>query len=217
VAGLAPDDEETAGDEPLIEAHELEFCHAGRQQSVLRGIDLQIADGDKILLTGPSGSGKSTLASLLVGLRAQTGGILLARGLDRESLGSAGWRGLISAAPQFHENHVFADTFAFNLLMGRRWPPERGDVQAAVEVCRSLGLDELLQRMPAGFQQVVGDSGWQLSHGERSRLFMARALLQRSRLVILDESLAALDPENLAKALTSTLDRDAAFLVIAHP
>ena len=205
------------GSVPLVECSEMDFRHAGRERSVLRGVDLTIDDGDKILLTGPSGCGKSTLASILVGLRTPTSGLLLARGLDRGSLGDRGWRRMVSAAPQFHENHVFADTFLFNLLMGRRWPPGRDDIRAARRVCTELGLDELVQRMPAGLQQAVGDSGWQLSHGERSRLFMARALLQQSRLIVLDESLAALDPENLARALSVALDHDGAFLLIAHP
>ena len=69
--------------------------------------------------------------------------------------------------------------------MGRRWPPQPKDVEAAESICRELGLDDLLSRMPAGLLQMVGETGWQLSHGERSRLFIARALLQEADLVIL--------------------------------
>jgi ABC-type multidrug transport system fused ATPase/permease subunit len=64
---------------------------------------------------------------------------------------------------------------------------------------------------------MVGESGWRLSHGERSRLFIARALLQRAEVVILDESFAALDPETLEKALRCVLKRAPTLLVIAHP
>ncbi|MDQ6975773.1 MAG: ATP-binding cassette domain-containing protein, partial [Mariprofundaceae bacterium] len=71
--------------------------------------------------------------------------------------------------------------------------------------------------MPAGMQQMVGESGWRLSHGERSRLFLARTLLQRARLIILDESFAALDPETLKIALQCVLKRSNALLLIAHP
>ena len=101
--------------------------------------------------------------------------------------------------------------------MGRRWPPRVEDLADAEAVCRELGLGELLGRMPGGFEQMVGESGWQLSHGERSRLFIARALLQRADLLVLDESFAALDPENLRLALTCVLNRAPALLVIAHP
>jgi ATP-binding cassette subfamily B protein len=78
-------------------------------------------------------------------------------------------------------------------------------------------LGELLQRMPAGLMQMVGETGWQLSHGERSRLYMARALLQNADLIILDESFAALDPENLQKAMQCAINRAATLMVIAHP
>ncbi len=108
-------------------------------------------------------------------------------------------------------------TFAFNLLMGRRWPPTAADLREAEALCRELGLGELLERMPAGLHQMVGDTGWQLSGGERSRLYLARALLQDADLVVLDESFAALDPESLRQALATTLERAPTLLVVAHP
>ncbi len=120
-------------------------------------------------------------------------------------------------APQFQENYVFSETFAFNLLMGRRWPPTSEDLEEAEHICNELGLGDLVERMPSGFQQMLGESGWQLSHGEKSRLFIARALLQQSDLMILDESFGALDPENLGLAMQSVLDRANSVVVIAHP
>ena len=107
--------------------------------------------------------------------------------------------------------------FAFNALMGRAWPPRPSDIEEAERVCRALGLGPLLDRMPAGFLQMVGETGWQLSHGEKSRLFLARALLQGADLVILDESFAALDPETLRQSLAFVLDEAPTVLVIAHP
>jgi ATP-binding cassette, subfamily B, bacterial len=64
---------------------------------------------------------------------------------------------------------------------------------------------------------MVGETGWQLSHGEKSRLYIARALLQNAELTVLDESFAALDPENLQRALRCVLDHAPTLLVIAHP
>lgn len=203
--------------EPVLEAVDLSFRHANRANDVLSDCDLVIHHGDRILIQGPSGSGKSTFASLLTGMQVPRSGLLLARGLDMSSLGETGWRARVSAAPQFHENHILSETFAFNLLMSRGWPPRAGDLWEARKVCVELGLGPLLSRMPAGMFQMVGESGWQLSHGEQSRLFIARALLQRADVVILDESLAALDPENMATTLRCMRERAPSLIVIAHP
>jgi ATP-binding cassette subfamily B protein len=183
----------------------------------LQGIDLVVRPGDRILLEGSSGGGKSTLGALLSGLREPDQGLLLLGGLDRPTLGLAGWRRRVAAAPQFQENHVFSATFAFNLLMGRAWPASPADLAEAEAVCRELGLGDLLERMPGGLMQMVGETGWQLSHGERSRVYLARALLQNVDLIVLDESFAALDPGNLQKALRCVNARARAVLVIAHP
>jgi ATP-binding cassette subfamily B protein len=71
--------------------------------------------------------------------------------------------------------------------------------------------------MPAGMQQVVGETGWQLSQGEKSRLYLARALLQDADAIILDESFGALDPETLRQCLAFVLETAPTVLVIAHP
>jgi len=202
---------------PLLEAHDLVFRHRDRGEPVLRGCSLRLCAGDRLLLEGPSGGGKSTLATLLTGLRQPETGLLLLGGLDRQTLGTAGWRRRVVAAPQFHDNHVFAATLAFNLLMGRRWPPHPEDFAEAEALCGEPGLQDLLGRMPAGLLQMVGDTGWQLSHGEQGRLYIARALLQGADVVVLDESFAALDPETLRRALRCVLERAATLLVIAHP
>ena len=87
----------------------------------------------------------------------------------------------------------------------------------AEAVCRELGLGDVLDRMPSGLLQMVGETGWQLSHGERSRLYMARALLQDADVLIFDESFAALDPDTLERAFACVLSRTKALVVIAHP
>ena len=97
------------------------------------------------------------------------------------------------------------------------WPPRAADLALAETVCRELGLGELLGRMPGGLWQIVGETGWQLSHGERSRLFVARALLQDGDVLVLDESFASLDPETLKQALGCVLERARTLVLIAHP
>jgi ATP-binding cassette subfamily B protein len=205
------------GAQAVMEAHELVFRYQDRGEPVLKGCSLIVRRGDRLLLEGSSGGGKSTLTSLLVGLRTPQSGLLLLHGLDRQTLGDEGWRKRVVSAPQFHENHVLTETFAFNLLMGRRWPPHEEDMREATTICSELGLEPLLNKMPAGMLQMVGETGWQLSHGERSRVYIARALLQDAEVVIFDESFAALDPENVRLALECVLRRARTLLVVAHP
>ena len=200
----------------LLVARDVTFRHSNRSEPLLRGLDVTIRTGDRLLLEGPSGGGKSTLAALLSGGRTAQAGVLLLRGLDRQTLGMA-WRQRVVLAPQFHHNHVLLGTFLFNLLLGRNWPPSKADVADADRLCRALDLGPLIDRMPGGLMQMVGETGWQLSHGERSRLFLARVLLQGAEVVVLDETFAALDPETLSRTLPCVLAQAPALLVIAHP
>jgi len=204
-------------EQTVMEAHDLVFRYQDRGEPVLKGCSLIVRRGDRLLLEGSSGGGKSTLTSLLVGLRVPQSGLLLLHGLDRQTLGDEGWRRRVVSAPQFHENYVLTETFAFNLLMGRRWPPHEEDMREATAICSELGLEPLLNKMPAGMLQMVGETGWRLSHGERSRVYIARALLQDAEVVIFDESFAALDPENVRLALECVLRRARTLLVVAHP
>jgi ATP-binding cassette subfamily B protein len=186
-------------------------------RAILHDVRLELRRGDRVLVEGESGGGKSTLVSLLAGLREPTSGLLLSGGLDRRTLGDTLWRRQVVAAPQYHENHVLTGPFAYNLLMGRNWPAHPKEMAEAQQVCTELGLGPLLERMPGGMMQLVGETGWQLSQGERSRLFIARALLQSPEVVVLDESFAALDPENLRQALECALARARTLVVVAHP
>ena len=220
-SGLLPRDSSVGQENetavPLLTARHLSFQYPGHSEPVLQQCDLDIFSRDRLLLEGPSGGGKSTLVRLLTGLQQPDSGSIMLHGFDNHTFGSEDWKQRIIAAPQFHENQIFTGSVLFNLLMGRQWPPKPDDVQEARTICRELGLGSLLDRMPGGIYQMVGETGWQLSHGERSRLYIARALLQRPELVILDESFGVLDPDNLQTALECVQRRAPALIVIAHP
>lgn len=203
--------------QPVLSAMDVTFRYEPQTRAALKNISMDIYPGDRILIQGPSGGGKSTLGALLAGLHPPESGMLLLRGLDPHVMGPRRWRKRIVMAPQFHENHIITETLAFNLLMGKRWPPETKDLREAETVCCELGLGDLLDRMPLGLLQMVGESGWRLSHGEQSRVFIARALLQDADMLILDESFGAIDAPNLRRALACVLRRAPALVVIAHP
>ena len=216
-AEVGTDTDIHASTPPLLEADGLTYRYEGSERPAIVDCELRVRRGDRILIHGDSGGGKSTLVSMLGGLRRPSSGLLLLRGLDPATWGDAAWRRRVAVVPQFKENHVYSSTLAFNLLLGRAWPPGPGDMALAYAVCRELGLGELLGRMPAGLHEVVGETGWRLSHGERSRMFLARALLQDADVVVLDESLAALDATSAARAVACALKRSRSLVVVAHP
>ncbi len=165
----------------VAEVEKVTFRYRKDGAATLHPSSLTIKQGERVLLEGPSGGGKSTFASLLSGIRKPDSGLVLINGLDGYTVGAQRWRAQVAASPQFHDNHILTETLAFNLLMGRSWPPSRSDVEEAQAVCHELGLDALLERMPGGLMQMVGEGGWQLSHGERSRIYIAPLTATRLR------------------------------------
>ena len=183
---------------------------------VIDGCDLKVAGDSKVLLTGSSGGGKSTFADLVAGRLQPNSGTILVNGFDAHSVGQGAWRAAVCSIPQSQRNHLFSATLAFNLLMGRGWPPTSSDLADARSVCEVLGLGDLLRKLPAEMNQMVGEYGWQLSQGERARVFLARALLQSPKVLLLDEPFDALDSTNTLRILRIIEGRTNPTLVIAH-
>ena len=209
-------DEASAGRRGLLVGRDVSFSYPGRLEPVLRGCNIEIRRRQRIVLEGASGSGKSTLGALLCGLRQPSGGLLLLGGFDHHSLRPERWRQRAAGVPQSHENHMLSAPLLFNIAMARRWPPCPEDELEIEAICRELGLSDLIARMPGGMQQMVGDSGWQLSQGERSRVWVARALLQQADLRVLDESFAALDPETLDQVIECVVRRSETLVIVSH-
>lgn len=207
-----------AGDASLLRFNDLSLRYSEKRPAVLRGCSQHIDAGDRVLLEGASGGGKSTLAIVLACMRAPDAGTIWLFDERTADMPPDHVHQRIVLVPQFHDNHILTESLAFNLLLGRRWPATAADMEDAAAVCEVLGLGPLLARMPQGLAQPVGDGGWTLSHGERSRIFLARSLLQEHvELIILDESFAALDPETLRLSCGGILAAAPTLLVIAHP
>ena len=215
-ASILGDEEAATG--PVLEAHDLAYQYPDRAVPAFAGMGVVLGASDRVLIEGPSGSGKSTLASVLSGIRRPSRGLMLLDGLDQHTLGSRAWRSRVVTVPQFSDNHIFTGSFAFNALLGGDWPPSEQTLAELRELCEAVGLGPLVDKMPGGVGQMVGSHGWTLSHGERSRLFLLRAFMQRdARVWILDESFAALDPITLRRCVEVVLERAPSLMVIAHP
>jgi ABC-type multidrug transport system fused ATPase/permease subunit len=165
-----------------------------------------------VALVGPSGAGKSTIASLVPRLYDAGTGTVRVGGIDVRDLSFDALRATVGVVTQ--DGHLFHDTIRANLAYAA---PEAGDrdLWAALESAR---LAELVLSMPDGLDTVVGERGYRLSGGERQRLTIARLLLTKPQVVILDEATAHLDSESevaVQEALAVALEGRTA-LVIAH-
>ena len=158
-------------------------------------LDLALAPGDSLAVVGGIGSGKTLLLQVLAGLREPQEGRLLVDGapLDEQNL-RRHWAGL-GWVPQ--EAFLFSDTLRMNLAMGR---PDATEAELEA-IIRVVCLDDLVGRLPQGLDTVVGERGVALSGGERQRAALARALLRRPRLLLLDDALSAVDAETESRIL----------------
>jgi ATP-binding cassette, subfamily B, bacterial len=180
--------------------------------TVLHGVDLEIAPGRTIALVGPSGAGKSTLASLLPRLYDVTEGRVLVDGHDVRDLTLESLRAAIGVVSQ--DPHLFHDSVAANLRYAR---PDASDEQL-VAAARAARIHEVIDRLPDGYDTIVGERGYRFSGGEKQRLSIARMLLRDPAIVVLDEATAHLDAGSerlVQQALTDALEGRSA-LVIAH-
>lgn len=169
--------------------------HRFDSQRGLGPLDLELAPGDSLAVVGGIGSGKTLLLQVLAGLRELQAGRLLVDGAPLDNAGlRRHWAGL-GWVPQ--DAFLFSDTLRVNLAMGRPEATEEEIWDIAQVVC----LDELIRRLPQGLDTVVGERGVALSGGERQRAALARALLRKPRLLLLDDSLSAVDAETESRIL----------------
>ncbi|MGE0300773.1 ABC transporter ATP-binding protein [Pseudonocardia sp.] len=179
---------------------------------VLHGVSLEVGGGKLLALVGSSGAGKSTIAALVPRLYDVDGGSVELSGIDVRDLTFAAVRGAVGVVTQ--DGHLFHDTIRANL---RYAAPDATDEELVDALLRAR-LGDLLDDLPDGLDTVVGERGYRLSGGERQRLTIARLLLAKPRVVILDEATAHLDSESEAAvqaALVEALDGRTA-IVIAH-
>ena len=188
------------------------FLYDGQTVPALSDIELEIRAGEMVALVGSSGSGKTTLANLLPRFYEPTAGRVLIDGVDIQSFTLASLRAQIGIVSQ--EVVLFDDTVLNNISFGRIGATEAEIVQAAALAF----AQEFIERLPQGYQTMIGERGVKLSGGERQRLAIARAILRDPPLLILDEATSALDTESerVVQLALSNLMAHRTTLVIAH-
>jgi ATP-binding cassette subfamily C protein len=163
------------------------FAYGDR--TVLDDVSLVLPAGSFSALLGPSGSGKSTLADLLTGLLRPQKGDIWVDGAPLSQIDIGSWREMIGYVPQ--ENLLMHDTVLNNVTLGEAAISEE-DVETAL---RAAGAWDFVQHMSEGVRSIVGERGSMVSGGQRQRIAIARALVKRPKLLILDEATTALDPK----------------------
>ncbi|MES4902766.1 MULTISPECIES: ABC transporter ATP-binding protein [unclassified Streptomyces] len=186
--------------------------HESRPAPLLRAVDFTAAPGTTVGIVGLSGAGKSTLIKLLTRTWDVDAGQVLIDGVDVRKLRLAELRAIIGVVTQ--ETFMFNDTIRNNLRLAR---PD-ADEDELVEACRTAQIWDLIESLPDALDTVVGDQGLRLSGGERQRLAIARLLLKRPQVVVLDEATSHADnvTERAVRNALRPFLRTRTCLVIAH-
>jgi ATP-binding cassette subfamily B protein len=179
---------------------------------VLRDVNLAVRPGETVALVGPSGCGKTTLVSLLERLHAPAAGRILVDGVDIRSCTRQSLRRQVGTVMQ--DVHLFNDTILANITYGT---PDATRAQAEA-AARAANAHEFIEKLPQGYDTIVGERGAGLSGGQKQRIAIARALLKDPPILILDEATSALDNESeaLVQAALDRLTEGRTTLVVAH-
>ncbi len=188
------------------------FRYENATKDALHGVDLQIAQGEHVAFVGPSGGGKTTLASLIARFFDVTEGSLRIGGVDVRQIPSEKLMELVSFV--FQDSKLLKMSIYDNVRMGKK-DATREEVMQAL---RDAQCEDIIAKLPAGIDTVIGSSGTYVSGGEAQRLAIARAMLKNAPILILDEATAFADPDNEAKvqAAFSRLSQGKTVIMIAH-
>ncbi|WEW55887.1 ABC multidrug transporter mdr4 [Emydomyces testavorans] len=199
-----------------VQFRDVRFSYPTRpDQIALDGLSINILPGQFCALVGPSGSGKSTTFAILEKFYNPISGSVIIDGTDITKQSQTSFRDSIALVPQ--ENVLFEGTVAFNIGLGARPGYEVTETEIE-EACRLANIHETIMALPDGYQTICSQEGKQFSGGQRQRLSIARALVRRPRLLLLDESTSALDVESEKQVQDSLakIARRTTIVAIAH-
>lgn len=195
-----------------VEFREVTFSYPGQEDKVLEAVDLVIPRGRMIALVGKSGAGKTTLVDILMGFYEPDHGQVLIDGTPLQELEIKSWRSRIGFVPQ--------DAFLFNMSLRDNllWSREDATEEQMYQACLQANAVKFIERLPQGYDTLVGERGVRLSGGQRQRIALARALLRQPEILILDEATSALDSysERLIQEAIERISHQTTIVVIAH-
>jgi len=198
--------------EPTIQFDNVNFAYPGARRRAHEGLDFTVKKGERIGVVGPSGCGKSTVVKLLLRQYDPTSGTIRLGGKDLRDLSFADLRSQMAVVNQ--DTYLFHGTVEDNIRLGKPDATE-DELQSAA---KSANAHEFIDRLPQGYETVIGERGIRLSGGQRQRIAIARALLRDSPILVLDEALSSVDAENEA-VIQDALDRlmkGRTVLIFAH-
>jgi ATP-binding cassette subfamily C protein CydCD len=197
---------------PTVAFENVAFTYPGARQASHKGLDFTVAAGQRIGVVGPSGAGKSTILRLLLRLYDPQEGRVLVGGRDIRELGLETLRDQLAVVSQ--DTYLFHGTVEDNLRFGKADASD-DEIDAAV---RAANAKSFIDRLPQGYQTVIGERGVRLSGGQRQRIAIARALLRDAPILVLDEALSAVDAGNEAiiQQALDRLMRGRTTLIFAH-
>lgn len=194
-----------------VRFEQVRFAYDGGPE-VLSGVSFEIPRGKRVALVGPSGGGKSTIVKLLLRFHEPTSGRITLDGVPLPTCARSSWRARLGVVPQ--DVFLFPGSLRENITVFDAALPE-ADVQRA---CQTVHADRLIELLPGGLNGSLAERGENLSHGERQLVSLARALVHRPELLILDEATSSVDPktEALIQSSLEGLLADHTALIVAH-
>ncbi len=182
-----------------IQFRQVSFSYAGSARPALQEADFSVRQGEVVGIIGPTGSGKSTLVNLVPRFYDATSGQVLVGGRDVTQIPTARLRERIAVVPQ--KALLFTGTIQDNL----RWGSKDASLEEIRRAARIACADEFVSKLPEGYDTLLGQGGVNLSGGQKQRLSIARALLKKPRILILDDCTSALDATTEARVLAGIL------------
>ncbi|MBQ6375418.1 ABC transporter ATP-binding protein [Candidatus Saccharibacteria bacterium] len=199
-------------DKAEIDFQDISFKHVGAKETIFEDFSLLISPGERVGLVGVSGSGKTTLTKLLLRFADVSGGAIIIDGQNIRDVTQNSLREVIAYVPQ--ESSLFHRSVYDNILYGRP-SATREEVLMAAKLANA---DEFIEKLPEGYDTMVGERGVKLSGGQRQRIAIARAILKDAPILVLDEATSALDSESEAaiQAALANLMEGRTSIVVAH-